>query len=88
MNELFKDKVALVTGGGSGMGRATAKAFAKAGATVVVADIRDKSVHATVDFVLIEARGVNIMRNPIRIGFIGLNPDIHWATSAPYRHAL
>ena len=45
----FKDKVALVTGGGSGMGRATAKAFAKVGATVVVADISDKSVHATVD---------------------------------------
>ena len=49
MNEFFKDKVALVTGGGSGMGRATAKAFAKAGAKVVVADISDKSVHATVD---------------------------------------
>jgi NAD(P)-dependent dehydrogenase (short-subunit alcohol dehydrogenase family) len=49
MYEFFKDKVALVTGGGSGMGRATARAFAKAGATVVVADISDKSVHASVD---------------------------------------
>jgi NAD(P)-dependent dehydrogenase (short-subunit alcohol dehydrogenase family) len=35
----FAGQVALVTGGSSGMGLATAQAFAEGGATVVLADI-------------------------------------------------
>jgi len=37
----LKGKVAVITGGGSGIGKAAALRFSKAGAKVVVADIRD-----------------------------------------------
>jgi len=41
MNLSFENKVALVTGAASGMGLATAQAFAEAGAAVVLADFRE-----------------------------------------------
>lgn len=44
-------KVALVTGAAAGMGLATAKAFAEAGATVVLADVsRSGELRQTSDF--------------------------------------
>ena len=42
----FSGKVALVTGAASGMGLATALAFAEAGAAVVLADVREDLVKA------------------------------------------
>lgn len=46
MNITFEGQVALVTGAGSGMGLATAKAFAEAGAAVVLADFNEETVRA------------------------------------------
>lgn len=45
----FKGQVALVTGASSGMGLATAQAFAEAGAAVVLADINRKALLSTTD---------------------------------------
>ncbi len=41
-------KVALVTGGASGIGRATALTFAREGAKLVVADLNEEGGHQTV----------------------------------------
>jgi NAD(P)-dependent dehydrogenase (short-subunit alcohol dehydrogenase family) len=46
MNISFENKVALVTGAASGLGLATAKAFAEAGASVVLADWNEQQVQA------------------------------------------
>jgi NAD(P)-dependent dehydrogenase (short-subunit alcohol dehydrogenase family) len=44
MNISFENQVALVTGAASGLGLATARAFAEAGASVVLADWNEKEV--------------------------------------------
>lgn len=49
MRMSFENKVALVTGAASGLGLATAKAFAEVGASVVLADWNKKEVKAAAD---------------------------------------
>lgn len=44
----LKDKVAVITGGGSGIGYETARLFAKEGASIVIADINDEGANKTV----------------------------------------
>ena len=49
MNLSFENEVALVTGAGSGMGLATAQAFAEAGAAVVLADVNEAAAHSAAE---------------------------------------
>jgi NAD(P)-dependent dehydrogenase (short-subunit alcohol dehydrogenase family) len=46
VNISFENKVALVTGAASGLGLATAKAFAESGASVVLADWNEDAAHS------------------------------------------
>lgn len=48
---LFTDKVVLVTGGGSGIGRATALQFTAEGASVVIGNRNEKAGQETVDLI-------------------------------------
>ena len=45
----FEGQVALVTGASSGMGLATARAFAEQGASVALADITEDALRAATD---------------------------------------
>ncbi len=56
---MLEHKVALVTGGGSGIGQAIAVAFAREGALVAVNDIREEAAQSTV--AAIEAAGGRAM---------------------------
>lgn len=47
--KMLQDKVAIVTGAALGMGAATARLFAEAGANVVVADMNEREGRALVD---------------------------------------
>ena len=64
MNLSFENNVALVTGAAMGMGLATAKAFAEAGAAVVLADFNEDALHAvTADLVAARHQALAIRCN-------------------------
>ncbi|MDZ7783814.1 MAG: SDR family NAD(P)-dependent oxidoreductase [Halioglobus sp.] len=48
----FRNKLVCITGAGSGIGRETALAFARAGARVVVTDLQDETAAQTKDRIL------------------------------------
>lgn len=63
MRDRFEGRVALVTGGGRGMGKSIARRFGREGATVVVADIEETSGRAVVD----ELRGQGMKAEFVRV---------------------
>ena len=65
----LENKVAIVTGGGSGFGQGIAELFAAQGAAVVVADINGAAARDVAD-------GIAKLRNTIRAK--GLSSDGAW----------
>ncbi len=55
----LKDKIAIVTGSGQGIGRGIAERFAQEGATVVLADINEQTLHNTEQ--ALTAQGGNVL---------------------------
>ena len=49
MAQLLTDKIALVTGAGSGIGQAIAVAYAKEGAKVIITDLDVSGCHQTLE---------------------------------------
>lgn len=64
-SDLFKGKVALVSGGGSGIGRATALLFARLGATVVICGRTPEKLQVVADFA--NARGAKMLVMPTNV---------------------
>lgn len=61
MNYSLKNKVALVTGAASGIGLATARAYAEAGASVVLADINTSLVNKAANQLIAEGYQVKAL---------------------------
>lgn len=70
---LFKDKVVIVTGAASGIGKATAQAFAAEGAKLVLGDIVSDKLTATVDE--LKAAGTQV------VGLVGNVADVNDANA-------
>ncbi|MBX9640618.1 MAG: SDR family oxidoreductase [Mycobacteriaceae bacterium] len=65
-NGLLTDRVAVITGGGGGIGAATARLFAEHGALVVIADIDHERAHRTADEIASSAGSAQAVITDVR----------------------
>lgn len=86
MNISFENKVALVTGAGSGLGLATAKAFAESGASVVLADWNEQAVRSAAEELAARGHKALAIRCDVRPGDGHQSPwclELHEVRGAP-----
>lgn len=62
----FKDKIAVVTGGETGIGRATVEAFARAGATVTIAGFLEDEGQSVIDGLAAEQLTAEFVKIDVR----------------------
>ena len=64
----FKDKVAVITGAASGIGRAIAEKFAQEGMKIVLSDIEKDTLSQTVEE--LKEKGYNVIAVPTNVSKI------------------
>src|SRR5690625_1239642 len=75
MTKLMKDKSGLVTAAGSGIGRASAIALAKAGARVMVSDVNEDAVKETVRLIEEFASAIALAKAGAKVMVSDVNED-------------